>query len=180
MLLLYGLRPAPAMPGQEIEQEFYRGSRKRFPRVGRGAPFWGHIEELTLETLSPVANEVPAKHFFSETLLLPGTGIAKMPPERLCWPILGLLLGPCSPILGLCWGYVATSWPPVGPCCGRCWAVGYPPEVILGYVVFMTSPSFSEFCLKKLSPVACEAPAPFLQHHFSQKVESCLERAHPR
>ena len=115
-----------SLPLQEIEQEFYRGSRKRFPRVGRGAPFWGHVEELTLETLSPVASEVPAKHFFSETLLLPETGIAKMPPERLCWPILGLLLGPCSPILGLCWGYVATSWPPVGPCCGRCWAVGYP------------------------------------------------------
>ena len=48
-----------------------------------------------------------------------------------------------------------------------------PPEVILGYVVFMTSPSFPKFCLKKLSPVACEAPAPFLQHYFSEKAESC-------
>ena len=97
------------MPGQEIEQKFYcglRGSRKRFPRVGRGAPFWGHVEELTLET----ASEVPAKHFFSETLLLPGTGIAKMPPERLCWPILGL----CWPIWGPCWGHVRPSWGYVG------------------------------------------------------------------
>ena len=93
---------------------------------------------------------------------------------------LGSMLGPCSPILGLCWGYVATSWP------ASCWAMLWamldrraPPEVILGYVVFMTSPSFPKFCLKKLSPVACKAPTSFLQHHFSEKAESCWGRAHP-
>ena len=53
---------------------------------------------------------VPAKHFFSETLILPRTGIAKMPPEHLCWPILGL----CWPIWGLCWGHVRPSWGYVG------------------------------------------------------------------
>ena len=53
---------------------------------------------------------VPAKHFFSETLRLPRTGIAKMRPEHLCWPILGL----CWPIWGLCWGHVRPSWGYVG------------------------------------------------------------------
>ena len=78
---------------------------------------------------------VPAKHFFSEILRLPGTGIAKMRPEPLCWPILGLCWpicclcwGPCSPILRFCWAYVGPSWRHVGPCCGRCWTVGHPPR----------------------------------------------------
>ena len=63
--------------------------------------------------------------FVSKTLLLPGTGITKMPPEQvyvgLSWGYvgamlanLGSMLGPRSPILGLCWGFVD------------------PPEVILG------------------------------------------------
>ena len=56
--------------------------------------------------------------FVSKTLLLPGTGIPKMPPEQvylgLSWGYVGAMLGPCSPILGLCWGFVD------------------PPEVILG------------------------------------------------
>ena len=63
--------------------------------------------------------------FVSKTLLLPGTGIAKMPPEQvyvgLSWSYVGAMLahlgsmfGPCSLILGLCWGFVD------------------PPEVILG------------------------------------------------
>ena len=51
---------------------------------------------------------VPAKHFFSETLLLPSTGIAKMPPERICWPVLGL----CGPICGV---YVGAMFAHVGP-----------------------------------------------------------------
>ena len=33
-----------------------------------------------------------------------------MPPEHLCWPILGL----CWPIWGLCWGHVRPSWGYVG------------------------------------------------------------------
>ena len=97
-------------------------------------PRWGHVEELTLETLSPVASEVASLSLRSIKLLL-GTGIAKMPPERLyvrpSWRYVGAMLAqqgsmlePCSPILGLCWGYID------------------PPEAILGYVVFMTSPSF--------------------------------------
>ena len=66
-------------------------------------------------------------------------------------------------------GDVGPSGTPRGDL-GLCW----------GYVVFMTSPSFPKFCLKKLSPVACEAPTPFSQHHFSEKPESCWGRAHPR
>ena len=125
-------------------QETLPNSRKR-DRQPRAASrpimrsIWivlGSCWELTLETLSPVASEVASLSlrsiFFSEILRLPGTGIAKMRPEPLCWPILGLCWpicwGPCSPILRLCWGYVGPSWRHVGPCCGRGWTVGYPPR----------------------------------------------------
>ena len=37
-------------------------------------------------------------------------GLAKMRPEPLCWPILGL----CWPICCLCWGHVRPSWGYVG------------------------------------------------------------------
>ena len=70
-------------------------------------------------------------------------------PVGLCWP----MLGPCSPILGLCWGRVD------------------PPEVILGLCFFHDFTFIPGFCLKKLSPVACEAPTPFLQRHFFEKVD---------
>ena len=81
------------------------------------------------------------------------------------------------------WGYVGAMLPHLGLCWTMLWAMldrRAPPEVILGYVVCMTSPSFPKFCLKKLSPVACEAPTPFLQHYFFEKLESCWGRAHPR
>ena len=129
---------------------------------------------------------VPAQHFFSEILRLPGTGIAKMRPDSLGWPILGLCWpicclcwGPCSPILvmlGLCWPILAPCWTMLRARLDR----RVPAEVIWGYVVFMTSPSVPKFCLKALSPVACEAPTPFLQRYFSEKAESCWGRAHPR
>ena len=54
-------------------------------------PFRGHVEELTLETLSPMASEVA-----SLSLRLPGTGD---PWRGLCWPILRLW-----------WDYVGPSW----------------------------------------------------------------------
>ena len=44
--------------------------------------------------------------FVSKTLLLPGTGITKMPPEQVYVGLSWGMLGPCSPILGLCWGFV--------------------------------------------------------------------------
>ena len=115
--------------------------QRRRSRIVWASPSTGHAgmgregwparfhSKLTLETLPSGQRggvTVPARHFFSETLRLPGTGIATMRPEPLCWPICCRCWGPCSPILGLCWGYVATSWPPVGPCCGRCWTVRYP------------------------------------------------------
>ena len=81
---------------------------------------------------------------------------------------LGGMLRLCCHILASCWTMLWAMLDRRGP-----------PEVILGYVVFMTSPSFPKFCLKKLSPVACEAATSFLQHHFSEKAESCWGRAHP-
>ena len=74
------------------------------------------------------------------------------------------MLRQCCHILASCWTMLWAMLDRRGP-----------PEVILGYVVFMTSPSFPKFCLKKLSPVACEAPPSFLQHHFSEKAESCWD-----
>ena len=150
----------------------------------------GSCWELTLETLSPVASEVASlslRSIFSPKL----------------WSCLGRALQKCplNIYVGPSWGYVGPSGVYVGAmfahlgvmlglCChilASCWTMLWamldrrvPPEVILGYVVFMTSPSFPKFCLKKLSPVACEAPAPFLQHYFSEKAESCRGRAHPR
>ena len=87
------------------------------------------------------------------------------------------MLGPGSPILALCWGYVGPSGAYVGAMFAH---LGAPRRWFWGYVVFMSSPSFPKFCLKKLSPVACEAPTSFLQHHFSEKAESWWGRAHPR
>ena len=73
MYLLYGLRPAPAMPGQrrvknknfivacEVPGNASRGSEEASrPSIHEAhfEPFWGHVEGLTLETLSPVASEV--------------------------------------------------------------------------------------------------------------------------
>ena len=78
--------------------------------------------KLTLETLPSGQRggvTVPARHFFSETLRLPGTGIATMRPEPLCWPICCRCWGPCSPILRLCWGYVGPSWRHVGHVAGE-------------------------------------------------------------
>ena len=90
--------------------------------------------------------------------------------------MLGAMFAHLEVMLGLC-------WPILAPCWTMLWAMldrRVPPEVIWGYVAFMTSPLFPKFCLKTLSPVACEAPAPFLQRYFSEKAESCWGRAHPR
>ena len=129
---------------------------------------------------------VPARHFFSETLRLPGTGIAKMRLNLYVGPFWGYV-GPSGVMLGAMFANLGVM---LGLCChilARFWTMLWamldrrvPPEVIWGYVVFMASPSFPKFCLKKLSPVACEAPTPFLQHHFSEKAESCWGRARPR
>ena len=90
--------------------------------------------------------------------------------------MLGAMFAHLGVMLGLCCHSLAPCWTMLRAMLDR----RVPPEVIWGYVVFMTSPSFLKFCLKKLSPVACEAPTSFLQHYFSEKVESCWERAHPR
>ena len=60
------------------------------------------MEELTLQRLSLVGRiTIPVKYFFPKTLLLPGTGIAKMSPER-------VYVGPS-------WGYVGPIWGHVRP-----------------------------------------------------------------
>ena len=136
LTILYGLRPAPAMPG---EQKFYPGNASQGSEEGSAAPgsfpthhevhlnCFGVVLRIDSRNALPSGQRgritVPAKHFFSEILRLPGTGIAKMRPDSLGWPILGLCWpicclcwGPCSPILRLCWGYVGPSWRHVGPC----------------------------------------------------------------
>ena len=77
------------------------------------------------------------------------------------------MLGPGSPILGLCWGYF-------GSCGGYVGAMFA--QVILGLCCVHEFTFIPKFCLKKLSPVACEAPIPFVQRHVSEKVESCWGR----
>ena len=102
----------------------------------------------------------------------------------LCWPSCGLcMLEPGSPILGLCWAMLAQLQSMLGLCWpiwGLCWGYVDSPEVILGLCCVHEFTFIPKICLKKLSPAACEAPIPFLQHHFSEKAESCLGRAHPR
>ena len=105
-----------------------------------------------------------------------------MPPEPLCWPILGL----CWPICCLCWGHVRPSWgyvgamlPHLGPLLDHVVGDVGPsgtPRGDLEPCCFHDFTSFPKFCLKKLSPVACEASTPFLQHYFSEKAESCWGR----
>ena len=57
---------------------------------------------------------IPAKHFFSKTSLLPGTGIANTPLNGSMLAYLGAMLGLCWPIWGLCWGHVHPSWSYLG------------------------------------------------------------------
>ena len=71
----------------------------------------------------------------------------------------GAMLGLCWPSCGLCWSQVRPSWGYVGatlaqlqsmlglcwPIWGLCWGYVDSPEVIWGYVVFMSSPSFPKF-----------------------------------
>ena len=99
-----------------------------------------------------------------------GTMLAHLPS------MLGAMFAHLGVMSGLCCHISAPCWTMLRAMLDR----RVPPEVIWGYVVFMTSPSFPKFCLKKLSPVACEAPTPFLQRYFAEKAESCWGRAHPR
>ena len=89
---------------------------------------------------------------------------------RLCWPILGLCWGHVDPS----WRYAETMLTPLGPRLGHLDGYVAPP------CCFNVFTSFPKFCLKKLPPVACKTPTPFLLHHFSQKPESCVGRAHHR
>ena len=95
---------------------------------------------------------VPANHF--------GTMLAHL------LSMLGAMFAHLEVMLGLCWPILSPCWTMLRARLGR----RVPAEVIWGYVVFMTSPSVPKFCLKTLSPVACEAPTPFLQRYFSEKV----------
>ena len=142
------VRPAPAMPGQEMGRVGREGSRtiilsrKRFPRVGRGigSPgrlpnpswgpfelFWGHVELYKRSPQWPArSHHCPCEAFFLRNLAAAWDGHCKNAPWTSMLARLGAMLahlrfcwGPCSPILGLCWGYVATSWPAFGPCRGR-------------------------------------------------------------
>ena len=182
---LYGLRPAPAMPGNKnfIQETLTKGrKRDRQPRAASRP-----IMRSILETLSPVASEVASlslRSIFSPKICgCLGRALQKCalnlyvgPSWDYVGPSAVYVWGPCSPILRLCWG----------PILAPCWTMlrarldrRVPAEVIWGYVVFMTSPSVPKFCLKTLSPVACEAPTPFLQRYFPEKAESCWGRAHP-
>ena len=90
---------------------------------------------------------------------------AKMGPfeggshPRLCWPILALCWGYVEPSLALCWAIL-----------GAILDLRVPPRGDFGLCCFYDFTRIPKFCLKKLPPVACEAPGPFLQHHFSQKA----------
>ena len=84
------------------------------PSRGPFEQFWGHVDSRNaLPGGQRGRISISVKHFFSKTLLLPGTGVAEMYPERVYvappWGYveavlahLGSMLGPCSPILGLC------------------------------------------------------------------------------
>ena len=105
-------------------------------------------------------------HFVSKALLLLGMGIAKM-----------------LAYLGLCWRYVGPFGVYVGARfahLGAMLGLRWPTGGDFGAMLFSWVHLHSKFCLKKLSPVACEAPTPSLQRHFSEKAESCRGRAHPR
>ena len=78
-------------------------------------PEWAENSKLTLETLPSGQRggvTVPARHFFSETLRLPGTGIATMRREP-------LYVGPSAVDVGghvrPSWGYVGAMLPQLGP-----------------------------------------------------------------
>ena len=90
------------------------------------------------------------------------------------------MLGLCWPFWGLCWGHLGPKLVPCSPILGLCWGSVYPPEVILELCCVHDFTFIPKFCLKKLSPVACEATTPLVQRHFSEKAESCLGGAHPR
>ena len=87
--------------------------------------------------------------FVSKTLLLPGTGIPKMPPEQ--------------DYLGLSWGYVGAMFAHLGAMLGLCWMSGGD----FGLSCFHDFTFTSKFCLKKLSPVACESHVWILCRRFA-------------
>ena len=189
--------PTPCLQHQEF---YHILSTKRLPRVGRGGfpthheSIWivlGSCWELILETLHPVASEVALLSLRSIFSPKPcgclGRALQKCALNLYVGPSWGYV-GPSGVYVG---GHVRPSWGYVGASCchilAPCWTMFWAmldrrvlPEVIWGYVVFMTSLAFLKFCLKRLSPVACEAPTSFLQHYFFEKAESCWGRAHPR
>ena len=105
------------------EPKFYPGNASQGSEEGSAAPgsFPTHHEVhlncfgvmLRIDSRNALPSgqrgriTVPAKHFFSEILRLPGTGIAKMRLDFLGWPILGLFL---KVMLGLCWPILAPCW----------------------------------------------------------------------
>ena len=112
------------------------------PSRGPFEPFKGHVENW-LETLSPVASEVA-----SLSSLKPCSCLGRAPPGR----------GYGSPSR-LCWGYVGPSCI-LAPCWTMLWAMldrRAPPRGDFGLCCFQDFTFVPKFCLKKLSPVACES-----------------------
>ena len=112
--LLYGLRPAPAMP------EFYSGlrgeGRKRLPDPSFMRPIWtvlGSCWRIDSRNALPSGQRgritVPAKHFSPKLCSCLARALQKCPLNVYVgpsWgyvgPSVGSMLGPCSPILGVC------------------------------------------------------------------------------
>ena len=91
------------------------------PSRGPFEPFWGHVEELTLETLSPVASEVASLSLRSIFSPKPssclGRALQKCPLKRAyvgpSWGYVGAMFAHLGAMLGL-------YWPPGGDfglCC---------------------------------------------------------------
>ena len=106
-----------------------------------------------------------------------------MRPDSRGWPILGLCWPICWAMFAHLGGYDGAMLPRLGAMLDHVAGEVGPSGTRRGDLGLCCVHEFTfipQICLKKLSPVACEAPIPFLQHHFSEKAESCLGRAHPR
>ena len=114
---------------------------------------------------------IPAKHFFSKTLLLPGWELRKCPWTGLCWPT-----------LGLCWGYVGPSgvyvgarFAHLGAMLGLCW----PPGGDFGAMSCSWVHLHSQILLEKALPSGLRGTHSIFATPFLWKSWILLGRAHP-
>ena len=188
--LLYGLRPAPAMPGKNGERRVENKNvivacevpGKRFPRVGRGFPthhswgpfelFWGHVEGLTLETLSPVASEVASlslRSIFSPQLCsCLGRALHKCP--------LNVYVGPSGVYVGAMFAHLEVI---LGLCC-HLWTMLRAMLDRRALCYFHDFTFLPKILLEKALPSGLRGTHSIFATLFLGKTESCLGRAHPR